>query len=133
QGFPFECRPAGLLNMASHVASTSYGTPVRDPDVDTTASCDEMQQRVLRAAMATSDGWWEWQLASEQGWYSDDFARLLGYEPGQLAPFAQTFANLIHPADIQRVMREIDGHIVGGAPFNVQFRMRHSSGTYRWV
>lgn len=80
---------------------------------------------------ATRSGTWEWHCETGDLAVNDIWARMLGYEPEELAPVTmETFRKLVHPEDIRKIdytaTREND-------TFDVIFRMRHRGGRWVWI
>lgn len=59
---------------------------------------------------------------------------LTGYEPCDLLYDARVaYGNLIHPADRPGVSAEVEQAIADDRPFQMEYRLRHADGSYRWV
>lgn len=62
---------------------------------------------------------------------------LTGYRASQLTAGAGddkvAYASLIHPADAGRVWREVQDAVALGRSFVLEYRIRHASGTDKWV
>lgn len=69
-------------------------------------------------------------------WYSEQFRRLLGYKSEQDFPNVPgSYSDRIHEQDRDRVMEQILHHVRAGvhqAPLQMEFRIRHANGDYRW-
>jgi signal transduction histidine kinase len=120
-------------DLAERTMTNPWGTPPMTAAMDVSpAIVVDDAKRLLRAALATADGWWEWDLATGHAWFSNDFFRLLGFPGQQPLTDAASWHARIHPADLSRVRNEVDTHALGGPPFDLQFRMRTASGEFRW-
>jgi PAS domain S-box-containing protein len=58
------------------------------------------KEALQRAQALTKLGSWEWDPQSDQMIWSDQLYRLLGLEPGSIAPSLANFRSIIHPADL---------------------------------
>ncbi len=98
------------------------------------AEVRESEERFALAVNASAAGIWDWSdLSSVEGFWSDQFYRLLGYQPGEIAPSADTFREkILHPDDRESVSAALDQHIAGGEPYRVEHRLRGKDGRYRW-
>ncbi len=71
-----------------------------------------------------------------QFWYSEQFRKLLGFHNEQDFPnVPDSYSNLIHEEDRNRVMEEIFNYVESGTPqtpLKEDFRIRHADGGYRW-
>lgn len=69
-------------------------------------------------------------------WYSEQFRRLLGYRDETDFPnSSDTYSRLIHDEDRKTVMETIYAYVTRGGsqtPPELEFRIRHASGEYRW-
>lgn len=90
------------------------------------------QERFALAVRGTNDGIWDWTIDTNENYWSDRWHELLGYQPGDLAPCYDTWASLIHPDDREMVLERARQHIQEGVPYDLEYRMRTKSGTYRW-
>lgn len=80
-------------------------------------------------------GTWEWNIPTGALVINERWAAMLGYTVEELAPVTyQTWANNVHPADIQQAMALIEQHFSGkSTEFRVEIRMRHKLGHWVWV
>lgn len=96
---------------------------------------DQLQKRFLRAIDGSSDGLWEWNLQTQEAWFSPRFKELVGLAPDDAQPFiggARSWTDHLHPNDIVRTRAAYQAHLCDGAPFRVEFRLRTSTGEFRW-
>lgn len=93
----------------------------------------ESEARYRRAEQGTNDGLWEWDIATGTNYFSPRWCAILGYDPNGLRFHVDTFTELVHPDDRADVWGAIQRHDQLGQPYDVEFRMRHKDGEYRWV
>ena len=92
------------------------------------------EERYALAWNGTNDGLWDWDLAANRIFYSPRWKAIVGYENGQIADSTLEWFNRVHPMDLERVKAEISEHLAGITPhLEVEHRMLHRDGTYRWV
>jgi PAS domain S-box-containing protein len=97
-------------------------------------SLRKSEERFRQAMEAASDGIWDWDLTDNSVYYSPGYFRMLGYEPEEFPARAETWRDLIHPADRERALAANDICIRNESPsVNVEFRMRARDGTWRWI
>lgn len=89
----------------------------------------------LRYALTeASDGLWDWNLLTNEVFYSPQLARMLGYGPTEMKPTVDTWLSNIHPDDALWVNRVVQEHVDGQrARFNAEYRLRNRNGHYLWV
>lgn len=91
------------------------------------------EARYVRAVTGANDGLWDWNLATDEVYYSPRFAVMLGYDEVARSDTPKLFFNAIHPDDASRVRQQLDDHLAGTTlQFESEFRMLTPSG-YRWM
>jgi diguanylate cyclase (GGDEF)-like protein/PAS domain S-box-containing protein len=102
-----------------------------------------LQARLSLLREATIDGLWDVELgqrkladpANEFIW-SDQVRRLLGFHGEADMPNGlDTWVKLLHPDDLASTTAAFTAHILdrsGATPYDVTYRLRCSSGDYRW-
>lgn len=97
------------------------------------ADLRKSEERFRQAMEAAEEGLWEWDLVTNQVYYSPGFYAMLGYPPEAMAPHLESAAQLLHPDDrdaaiegARRLLRD-PGHYI------IEFRMRAANGDYRWL
>jgi len=92
----------------------------------------ESAQRFDRAVRGTSDGLWDWNIATDEVWFAPQFKQLLGYEEAEFPNVFHSFESHLHDEDHDATLQAIQRHIKHGDHFDVEFRLQTRSGTYRW-
>jgi len=89
----------------------------------------------LRYALTdASDGLWDWNLLTNEVFFSPQLARMLGYGPYEMKPTLDTWLSNIHPEDAQWVNRVMQEHIDGQrSRYNAEYRLRNRNGHYLWM
>jgi PAS domain S-box-containing protein len=91
-------------------------------------------ERVLLVAAATNDAVWDWDLVNDERWWSDEHYRLLGWEPGKIAPTYEDWASKIHPDDRDRVERGSALALARGDDvWSDEFRYLRPDGSYGYL
>jgi diguanylate cyclase (GGDEF)-like protein/PAS domain S-box-containing protein len=103
-----------------------------------------LQARFDLVCQATADGLWHMEVPRDPAqlvdpatpcWYSPQFRRLLGYDEREAPNRLSTLYAYMHPDDIAPTSVAYRQHIEdrsGRTPYDVQFRLRHHDGGYRW-
>jgi PAS domain S-box-containing protein len=97
------------------------------------AALQAAEERLARAVRGTQDGLWEFNAIEMSFWFAPRFAQMLGYDPGELRTDLDSFLDLTHPEDRERVKAGILKHLGSDSPYDVEFRLRHDLGHYEWV
>ena len=77
-----------------------------------------------------------WDLNGETGltFYSPSWSVIFGYEPQEQRLAADAWLSMVHPDDLERVIKADQDHIAGQTEiFDVEFRMRHRDGRWLWI
>lgn len=96
-------------------------------------SLQESVDRFELAGEGASVGMWDATFAPEASlWWSDKFYEMLGLEPHSIEASHDYFSELVHPDARQDVKAATLAHLKDRTPYDLDFRVRHSSGEYRW-
>ena len=91
------------------------------------------EERYAVAVRATNDGIWDWDLVAGTMHFSERWTTLVGYEKF-VADRPESWFELVHPADVDRLRRKIDHHLAGDSrQFENEHRLRRADGQWRWV
>lgn len=81
------------------------------------------------AMRGASDGLWDWDLATDNVYYSPRWKSMLGYKEHELESNLNTWATLVHPDEKDLVLEKVQDYLSGRADsFEVEMRMRHKDG-----
>ena len=80
------------------------------------------------------DGLWDWDVVTNEVFFSPQLKRMLGYGPEEMAPELTTWSQNIHPDDAARVLDIMREHLDGRrARYDAEYRLRDRNGSWRWV
>lgn len=91
------------------------------------------QRRFELALGAVEDGIWDWDVATGEAYFSPRYYEMLGYRYGDFQADYRSWEALLHPDDLERAKSAIKEHFDRGEPFDLEFRLRHKDGSWRWV
>ena len=92
------------------------------------------EERFDLAMRGSSDGIWDWNILTNEVYYSPRWKAMLGYKDKELENKFSTFEKLIHPDDYSRVMQIIEDYIGGKInKFEVEFRMHHKEAHWEYI
>lgn len=91
------------------------------------------EERCVLVEAAIDEGTWDWDLRSGRRYLSPRWKELLGYRPDELDGVDATDSELIHPDDRDAARRALRGHLEAGERYQVELRMRHRDGSWRWM
>jgi PAS domain S-box-containing protein len=115
---------------------THYVTTLRDVTQrrQTEADLHQLADRFAQAVAGSADGLWDWDLATDEAWFSPRYRELLGYaadDPTFGSTFA-AFAAHVHPDDLPAVQAVVARAVESGMPIGVECRMRVVDVGWRW-
>ncbi|MBC8412093.1 PAS domain S-box protein [bacterium] len=90
------------------------------------------EERYDLAVKGSSDGIWDWDIESNEVYFSPRFKELLGYEDHELQSSFQAWESRLHPDDHGAAMEAIEKHLKDHAPFDIEFQSKTRTGEYRW-
>ncbi len=93
----------------------------------------DSERRLDQAIQASGLGFWEWDVSSDQEFWSPRYKEILGVGGNNPLENKQEFAKLIHPEDHDMVMAKNAAHLKDRETYECEFRMRHGDGHYIWV
>ena len=93
----------------------------------------ESERKLARAQEIAHIGHWEYSLATHHILWSDELYRIVGLKPGQLLPSVELVLDLVHPRDREKVSALLGGAPLGAGIQEVEYRIRHIDGTYRYI
>ncbi|HEY0944366.1 MAG TPA: response regulator [Opitutaceae bacterium] len=135
-----------LLGLSVHLARTAY-TSLRTAELSNQRlQAENEERRRVEAMLKVSDerlrlaldstqiGIFEWNLSSNQLYYSPGLWTMLGYQPGQIAGTPEAWAALIHPEDLFTYRAGVQQQLAGEALFVApEYRVRTGAGDWRWL
>lgn len=87
------------------------------------------EELMSMAFRATSDGIWDWDLRTDQVWFSPQWKAQLGYGDEEILNRFDSWTDLVFEEDRLKVMDEIERHFRGETErFEMIQRMRHKDG-----
>ncbi|MDX2348808.1 MAG: ATP-binding protein [Porticoccus sp.] len=94
-----------------------------------TDALSNSEERFSLAMRGANDGLWDWNLETDEVYYSPRWKSMLGYEKNELEGTLDTWAKLVHPDDKTWVLEKVEDYLTGRADsFEVEMRMYHKGG-----
>lgn len=89
--------------------------------------------RQSRASLAEAQrlarlGNWEWRIPSNEVLWSDEVYRILGLNPGELAPSFETYLKTVPPEDRHLIKRAFSDALYRQKPYKIEHRVSGSDG-----
>lgn len=82
---------------------------------------------------ATNDGVWDWNIQTDEAFFSRRWKAILGYREDEVEDKGVAFFALVLEEDRPRVQAAIEGHLERREPYLVEFRMRTKDKGWREI
>ena len=91
-------------------------------------------ERLDLALKGTNDGIWDWDLVTSRVYYSPRWKEMLGCANDEVGDTFAEWEFRLHPEDRARALATVQDYLAQkiGA-FELEHRLRHKDGTYRWI
>jgi diguanylate cyclase (GGDEF)-like protein/PAS domain S-box-containing protein len=100
----------------------------------TTRLLQQSEERYALAVQGSNEGLWDWNLRTNQIYFSPRWKEMLGYLETELDDHPNSWFNRVHPDDIESLKASIDAHLTGqSSHLEHEHRIQHRDGQYRWV
>lgn len=87
------------------------------------------EERFSLAMRGANDGLWDWNLETDEVYYSPRWKSMLGYENHELSDDLNTWQSLVHPEDKALVLKKVQCYLESKTDsFDVEMRMQHKEG-----
>lgn len=94
----------------------------------------ESEERVTRAVESSNTGLWDWDLRTNQVYFSPIWKRQIGYEDHEIGNAFEEWRSRVHPEDLEHAESLVRKYLEKPWPnFENEFRFRHKDGSYRWI
>lgn len=120
---------SGLCVLLAVAAGSMLFTRITNPIVE---ELRRSKERLDLAVRGSSDGLWDWNILTNEDYFSARFCELLGYGEFELPQQYSTFDTRLHPDDRARVLEAIRQHLELEVPYDLELRLRTKFGGYGW-
>jgi PAS domain S-box-containing protein len=87
------------------------------------------RERFELAMRGSTDGLWDWNLLTNEVYYSPRWKEMLGYKDEELANSVKSWSEHIHDEDLPRALRTVDAYVGGEIDeYHIEYRMYHKQG-----
>ncbi len=94
----------------------------------------EKDERYELAVSGTNDGIWDWDLTTNEVYYSPAWMRIIGYENEPLPPNINTWFDRIHEQDKKQQLQDIHLYLENKTElYQNTHRIKHRNDKYIWV
>ena len=127
QVYGFIIKPFETRELKSNITMALYKHSM-------TRQLRESEERYALAVRAANDGIWDWNLRSNQIYFSLRWKEMLGYKENEIGNEPNEWFKLVHPDDIKSLQTSLVSHLKGRINhFECEYRIKHANGNYLWV
>jgi len=94
---------------------------------------EKTRERLELAMDAGEHGFWDWNLDTDDVYFSPRYCTMLGYEPDELPMKLKTWVNLMHPDDQKTIVPEVANYVKNARPYEVEFRLKTKAGDWKLI
>jgi diguanylate cyclase (GGDEF)-like protein/PAS domain S-box-containing protein len=100
----------------------------------TVSALRESEERYALSVHGANDGLWDWNLTTNEVYWSPRWKAMLGYAEDELGTSPDEWLTRVHHDDAARVASGLQAHLAHGAGhYETEHRLLHRNGTFRWV
>lgn len=92
----------------------------------------ESEERYRLVLEAANDGIWDWYCTTDEVYCNDRLLEIIGLSREEFISTPAALTELMHPEDVPQIKAAINAHLTRGEKCEVEFRMRHKDGEYRY-
>jgi len=127
---------SGLRVLQVRILPVPDGVTLLWHDVTERASAEQAlkrsEERLSLAAEGANDGLWEWDLRTQEFFFSGRWREMLGLPPTARIGRPNEWIERVHPDDAAALKAALEAPFAGTADhFQHEHRIRHEDGTYR--
>jgi diguanylate cyclase (GGDEF)-like protein/PAS domain S-box-containing protein len=92
------------------------------------------EERYELAVQGGKEGLWDWNLKTNEIFFSIPWKTLLGYKDSEISNQPEEWLNRVHPDDLPSLNSELSAHLDGRTDhFECEHRIMQKNGEYLWV
>lgn len=94
----------------------------------------ESEQRWQLALRGNNDGIWDWNVKTNEVFFSVRWKEMLGYEDQEISNYLDECLRRVHPDELDWVRQAVQEHFDQKTPFyTIEYRFLCKDGTYKWI
>lgn len=94
----------------------------------------ESQERLALVIRGSTDGIWDWNILTNEAYFSPRWKNMLGYEDAEIQNSFASWEGLMHPEDLEVARQRVQAYFAGDTQvYELEHRLRHKDGSYRWI
>ena len=99
-----------------------------------TNELNKSSERFVIAMRETNQAMWDWDLETDEVYYSPRWKSMLGYDDSELEDHLSTWKSLVHPDDQKVILEKAQNYLLGKSDsFETEMRLHHKDGYYIYI
>ena len=99
-----------------------------------TKEIENLKEQMELALLGNNDGIWDWNLLTNEVYYSPRWKEMLGYSDDELPNDFSIWENRVNKDDKPKVLADIQTHIEGKSSYvDNKHRIKHKDGHWVWI
>jgi PAS domain S-box-containing protein len=78
-------------------------------------------------------GFWDWNIATNEVYFSPNYFIMLGYQSHEFPMKLKTWVDLLHPEDKETIVPMVEKFVQQAKPYEVEFRMQCKDLSWKWI
>ncbi|NEO57297.1 MAG: PAS domain-containing protein, partial [Okeania sp. SIO3B5] len=94
----------------------------------------KIEESKVIAVEGNKDGIWDWDLKTNEIFYSFQWKKMLGYRDDEISHKIDEWLNRIHPKDIDKVSAAVQEHLTKKSlSYRIEYRIKRKDSSFIWV
>ncbi|MCG7588480.1 PAS domain-containing protein [Photobacterium sp. OFAV2-7] len=108
--------------------------PIHETNKSLSHELSKSSERFVIALHGDNQAVWDWNLNTDEVYYSPLWKSMLGYEEDELENHLDTWKSLVHCDEQEAILEKVQNYISGRSDsFEVEMRLRHKQGYYVYI
>ncbi len=129
---PFTAREL-VARVATHVNMAKLRREATEREAALRTQAELERQRMILAQQAAGIGAFEWDMKTNVNRWSPELETMHGLPPGGFPGTQKAWEALIHPADRDEAIRQVELSLQSGAPGQGEWRVVWPDGSIHWI
>jgi PAS domain S-box-containing protein len=122
-----------LFIAVSMITGLAFATSIRERKRSEEA-LRRAETRLKQAVTVGNIGLWDWDLKTNEVFYSDQLKNQLGVSTEEPWDHYEEWESRLHPEDREAAVQRVQNYLRGqNEEYTSSFRLRHNDGSYRWI
>ncbi|MEQ9298807.1 MAG: ATP-binding protein [Cyclobacteriaceae bacterium] len=92
------------------------------------------EERLDAAIKGAKDGIWDWNLVTNEVYFSPQYKKMLGYADDEMENDFSEWESKIHPDHLSTAKEKVEEYLSGRTDnYEYEFKMQHKDGHYLWI